>query len=301
MELEQKLYTFAVVAGTRACDARCQCCISKMTPPRGMTLKEEPIVWNRFTDAFNYAKQGEAETMMITGKGEALLFPWQITDYLNTTKKLEGESGFRFRTREMQTNGIKIQEKPDVFDPLLTKWKQAGFDTMSLSIVHYEEEANRKFYIPYKDSYINLAGLIQRIHDHDIKVRLSCIFIKGNIDSPEKVVELIDFSRHHHVDELTIRSVTKPEKSENKKVYNWVAANEISIDKRAQIVSLMWRIGKAIGAFPWGAVVFDVKGQNVCLTNCITPDNIIGTHRQLVFFPSGIIATGWTKEAEILP
>lgn len=301
MTPENKLYTFAAVAGSRACDARCPCCVSKMTPPHGMTLKPEPINWNRFRDAFTYAANWQANAMMLTGKGETLLFPDQITEYWEHTKQLEEETGFRFASKEMQTNGIRIQQNPDIFDPLLNKWRRDGFNTMSLSIVHFEEEPNHQFFIPYQKSYINLGGLIQRIHDHEIKVRLSCIFTKGNIDSPAKVIDLIDYAKQHRVDELTIRSVTRPEKSENNDVYDWVVKNEISEKAKNEITELMWKIGKPVAHFPWGAVVFDVDGQNVCLTNCLTPDNIKGASRQLVFFPNGTITTGWTDDAEVLP
>ena len=301
MTPENKLYTFAVIAGTRACDARCPCCISKMTPPRNMSLQEEPINWGRFADAFRYAASWKGETEMFTGKGETLLYPHQISQYLIETKKLEERSGFRFKTKEMQTNGIKIQEKPVVFDPILEEWRATGLETISISIVHYEEEPNRTFFLPYKKSYIDLGGLIRRIHDHALQVRLSCIFTKGNIDSPEKVIELIEYAKRHQVDELTIRSVSRPDKTENEKVYQWVVKNEISPTAKDQINEIMWKIGKPITHFPWGAVVFDVDGQNVCLTNCLTPDDTEGTHRQLIFFPNGTITTGWTDDAEILP
>jgi hypothetical protein len=243
----------------------------------------------------------DADTEMMTGKGEPLLFPHQITEYLRHTKRLEEESGFRFKTKEIQSNGIKIQQKPDVYEQFLKEWKGLGLDTLSVSIVHYEEEPNRKFYVPYQDSYINLGGLIRRVKDQGVKVRLSCIFIKDHIDSPQKVSELIDFARYHQVDELTMRSMSKPDKSENQAVYDWVAKNEIPPEKKLEITDLLWKIGKPKVAFPWGGVVFDVNGQNVCLTNCLSPDTTKGTHRLLVFFASGIIATGWTEDSKILP
>lgn len=296
------MYIFNVLVGTRACDGRCPCCISGMTPPRGMTsLKEEPINWERFDRSLTYAKDWQAETEMLTGKGEPLLFPNQITEYLRRTKEFEEKTGFSFKTKEIQTNGIKIGQKPEVYNPLLKEWKALELTTVSISIVHYEEEPNRKFYIPYEKSYIDLPKLVDRLHDNGLRARLSCIFIKDHIDSAQKVVELIDYSRQHQVDELTIRSMSKPDNSENQAIYKWVTENEIPQEQKQLITAKMWRIGEPKTVYPWGAIVFDIKGQNVCLTNCISPDNLPGTHRLLVFFPQGDIATGWTEDAKLLP
>jgi pyruvate-formate lyase-activating enzyme len=302
IEPETKLYIFNVLVGTRACDGRCPCCISGMTPSRGMiSLKEEPINWERFDRSLEYARQWKAETEMLTGKGEPLLFPHQITEYLRRTKEFEEKTGFHFTTKEIQTNGIKIGQKPEVFNPLLREWKALGLNTISISIVHYEPELNRRFYIPYEKSYIDLPKLINRLHENGLKARLSCIFIKDHIDSPTKVDELIAYSRKNQADELTIRSMSKPDKSDNKSIYNWVSENEIPVESKLEITKHLWEIGKPKTVYPWGAVVFNVDGQNVCLTNCITPDTIQGTHRLLVYFPRGDIATGWTEDAKVLP
>lgn len=302
IEPDVKMYIFNVLVGTRACDGRCHCCISGMTPPRGMvSLKEEPINWDRFNVALAHAAEWQAETEMLTGKGEPCLFPQQITDYLKATKKFEEEHGFHFKTKEIQTNGLKIAQKPEVYNPFLKEWKALGLDTISISIIHYEAEANHQFYNPYKKSYIELPQLVKQLHDSGLRARLSCIFIKGLIDSPQKVVELIDYARENHVDELTIRSMSKPDRSEDEAIYKWVEENEISLEQKKQITAKIWRLGEPVRPYPWGAIVFDVKGQNVCLTNCISPDDLPGTHRLLVFFPNGTIATGWTEDAEVLP
>lgn len=302
-EIEQdgKMYIFNVLVGTRACDARCRCCISGMTPPRGISLKEVPINWDRFDRALQYAKGWQAETEMLTGKGEPALYLNQITEYLRRTKMFEEANNFHFKTKEIQTNGIKIGQKPEVYNRFLKEWKALGLETVSISIVHFEAEPNRKFYIPYQKSYIDLPKLINRLHNNGLRARLSCIFIKGQIDSPQKVVELIDYARENHADELTIRSMSKPDRSENEDIYKWVEENEISLEQKKQITAKIWRLGEPVRPYPWGAVVFDVKGQNVCLTNCISPDDLPGTHRLLVFFPQGDIATGWTADAKLLP
>ena len=77
-----KIQTFSILAGSEACNARCPFCISKMTPPSGVELKEPKVNWRNFRKACLLAKQSGVTTAMFTGKGEPTLFPKQITKFL---------------------------------------------------------------------------------------------------------------------------------------------------------------------------------------------------------------------------
>ncbi len=127
------------------------------------------------------------------------------------------------------------------------------------------------------------------------------IMAEGYVDSPERVDEMINFSRENGVEELTFRSVSKPDRSLDEEAWQWVKDREITQEVMEDISSHLFDIGKEEERFPWGAVVFDVDGQNVCLTNCLTGYEAgEGNFRQLIFYPDGKIATGWTDEAELL-
>ena len=45
-----------------------------------------------------------------------------------------------------------------------------------------------------------------------------------------------------------------------------------------------------------GATVYDVAGQNVCLSNCLTVGKTDEDIRQLIFFPDGKISYDWQHE-----
>ena len=132
----EKIQTFSIVAGTKACNARCPFCVSKMTPEQGIDLKPEKINKKRFAKSYNYAVQGKAETAMITGKGEPVLFPEHISIYLNSMLGLAKKTGYKIPIKELQTNGITIAEGR--VDDYLHLWRAANLYTIAVSIVHFD-------------------------------------------------------------------------------------------------------------------------------------------------------------------
>lgn len=297
-----KIQTASVIVGTEACNARCRFCISAMTPEHGITRKRPDIDWHRFNEFLKYATVGQAESIMFTGKGEPTIFEADITDYLTVTSEYEDTSGFKFASIELQTNGLLFADKPDKFDPLLEKWKELGLTTIAISIVHYEPEENKKEYTPNRHEYIDLSRLCEQIHRAGIKVRLSCTLLDGYIDSADKLEELINFARANRVEELTIRPVNKPDDSEsrNTSVSDFVEEWFLK-DHQLEAMKLYLDInGEEVGRLAHGAIIYDVNGQNVCLSNCLTADEV-GYSRQLISYPEGMITDGWTSDAEVLP
>jgi pyruvate-formate lyase-activating enzyme len=303
IELEKsrmdKIQTASIVVGTAACNARCRFCIASMTPEQGISRGKPAINWERFSDFMEYAQAGEAETVMLTGKGEPTLFPDHITEYLRTIKDNEERLGFSFTAKELQTNALLIAGRPETFEPLLKEWSASGLDTAAISIVHYKPEENRKEYTPRKDAYIDLPTTIRTIKEADIRVRLTCTLLDGYIDCSDEIRELISFAREHAVDELTVRPVNKPEQSRDDAVSRFVEQRFLPADKLRDIASYLNEQGTELQRLPHGAVVYDVDGQNVCLTNCLTPAQE-GKLRQLISYPEGDITTDW-QNARYLP
>ncbi len=297
-----KVQTLSVLAGTEACNARCPFCISKMTPNNELGIKEPPIVWERFWNALEYAAIGNANTFMITGKGEPTLFPDHVTAFLATALAFEKKTGFRFQKKELQSNGIRIEQKPEFYEPYLAAWKHLGLTTYIVSFVGYDAKLNQEVYIPYERSYIDLRSLVSRLHKYGLGVRLSCIMFAGGIDSAEKFKHLIEFVQSTGADELTARPVNRPERSRNLSVSQWVLGHEISAEQLTEISLYLNSVGMVKNRYAFGATIYEVNGQNVCLTNSLTKDsNPAEQMRQLIFHLNGDIATDWTEDAGYLP
>lgn len=281
------IQTFSILAGSEACNARCPFCVSKMTPPLGVEPKEPEVNWRNFEIACRLAKQSGVTTAMFTGKGEPTLFPNQINKYL------EAMARFEFPLIELQTNGILIAEKPDIYSRHLEYWWGKGMTTIAISIVHYDPEKNRQIYVPYKKSYIDLPKLVDLIHDHGLSVRLTCIACNGFIDSIETLNKLIDFAKANKVEQLTLTPVNKPENSRNQEAYDWTKAHHLTDEQRNTLVQYLKTNGAKLMTLAHGAVVYDLHGQNLCWNNCLSVQPEAEEMRNLIFFPDGHLRYYW--------
>ncbi|MFH1182292.1 MAG: radical SAM protein [Candidatus Woesearchaeota archaeon] len=289
-----KAQLFSIIAGSEACNARCPFCISKMTPLWGIELKEPEVNWRNFRIAANYAKQAGAITAMLTSKGEPTLFPEQITKYLKALKEHD------FPLLELQTNGILLYEQQQKYDTFLNEWYGLGLTTVAVSISHYDPEANRQIYLPHKDKYINLPGLVDNLHAKGYSVRLACVMADGFIHSPEGLEKLIAFARENEVEQLTVRPVNKPQNPRNGNIETWVDSHFLKDKQLRDITAYLSEKGHQLMKLPHGATVYDVNGQNVCMANSLTIEKEGEDVRQLIFFPDGHLRFDWQYKGAVL-
>ena len=265
-----------------------------MTPPLNVELKEPEVNWRNFRIACNLAVRCGVTTVMFTGKGEPTLFPDQITKYLRVLNE------FQFPIVELQSNGIMFVEKREVYSKHLRTWYDLGITTIAVSIVHYLPEKNQQIYLPYRSSYIDLQLLVRILHDHGISVRLATVMLNGYIDSRRELQNLIAFARDNQVEQLTIRPVNRPASSRNPEVYDWTAKNHLQPEQLADVRDFLVSNGKLLMTLPHGAQVYDLDGQNVCLTDSLTVEANSDALRQLIFFPDGHLRYDWQYPGAIL-
>ena len=137
-----KIQTYSMVVGTRACNARCPFCVSKMTPSQGITHKPLKINWRNFHIGCRFAKNSGVSTVLLTGKGEPTLYPGQIAEFLKCLQHYE------FPFIELQTNGMLLLQQREKYTTHLKIWYELGLTTIAISIVHYDFAKNREIYQP---------------------------------------------------------------------------------------------------------------------------------------------------------
>lgn len=285
---------FSIIAGTGACNASCPFCVSKMTGIKALGLEPQPINWRNFEKAAQLAKDYMVGSVMITGKGEPTLFPDQITSYL------EHLQPYKFTLIDLQTNGINLIQQKDRFEPYLRKWYELGLCWIAISIVHFDPEVNRQVYMPYGKNYIDLEKLVKFLKEIGFSVRFSVTMHKGAIDNPSKVKKMIEFSRQLDVDQLTLRKIAKPQKSENSTIGKWTAKHFMSDSQIEKIKVFLEKHGHRILSTGHGAGIYDVNNQNVCLTNALTIDPDPSQIRQLIFYPDGHVRFDWQYNGAVL-
>jgi molybdenum cofactor biosynthesis enzyme MoaA len=286
-----KIQTLSIISGGAACNARCPFCISQMT---GKDIKVEPINIQNFNKACRLAQINDVTNVIITGKGEPLIYPNQITDFLKALKP------FDFPVIELQTNGILLSQKPELYDSYLKEWHRLGLTFIALSIIHYDPEKNRNNYIPYEKSYPDLGKLITRLHSFGYSVRLTCTLIKGGIDSVVETKAMINHSRTWGAEQLTLRKVASPNNSQNAVVSSWTKAHMISPEVLNDMEKYLLKNGTKIASFDYGGAIYDVANQNVCFTNALTLNKESESFRQAIYFPDGHVRFDWQYQGAII-
>ncbi len=275
-----KTNTFSIVTGTAACNAHCPFCVSKMTATA--VCRDDALDERKFNIACRIVEQMRdgLVTVMLTGKGEPMLYPRQITKYLELID-------FKFPLIELQTNGILIGENIEN----LKKWKDYGLTLVCISMTHPDKKENNAIMRSPED--FDYWEAVKVLQDNGLNVRLNCTMVKHGVDSVDKAERMINLAQLQGVDQMTFREVERPGVCSQRAVAKWVDDNRPN-----GLAKLLHHFLKLKGAtellvLPYGGVVYDWDGQNVAVSNCLTestdPDDI----RQVIFLPNGQVAYSW--------
>ena len=298
-----KIQTFTIVVGGNKCNASCPYCVSKLTGKTICSDKVEDINIRNFHKACQFAKMSGVSTILLTGKGEPLLYPDHITKYLKVLQE------YNFPFIELQTNGIEL---PHLSKHLLEKWYNLGLTTVSLSCVHWVTSKNKEIFGSQYVKYDNIGDCsfqdyIDICHKSKFSVRVSCVMVKGYIDSVDMIQEFADKCKELTVEQFTVRPVTniKYSHADNNsdaktKIYQWILRNRIERKDIKSIKEYFDVYATILLDLAHGARVYDYKGQNLSISNCLTettnPDDI----RQLIFYQNGRLMYSWTNPGAII-
>lgn len=289
-----KYHTFCVVAGSLACNAACPWCVAGMTPKNEVSDTKAPdIDEDSFWRACRLAELSGLDTARITSKGEPTIFPDQVTRYLELLQP------WRFPFIEMQTNGILIARRKRVSDEHLITWRKMGLTHICISVVSTDAERNRLNYTPKEKQYIDLSKLIDDLHSFGFNVRLTLIMQRGDVDSAESLKQFLAFARAHHVEQVTALPVNKPTSSRDGALYDAAVKAALTPEQMHEIQAFA-ATGNLLNTLPWGAKIYDIGGQNFCLTSCLTTSPDANESRQLIFLPPGRITTDWQYEGAMI-
>lgn len=285
---------FSVVVGSEACIASCPFCVSceKITKE---TMKEKDINWRNLDIAANLATRSNVDTVMLTSRGEPLLFPDQISNYLKHLKK------FEFPFIELQTNGILLSKNRKKYDSYLRKWYEDGLTTITISVISEKKDLNRKNYMQDNSDYIDLPELINYLHELKFCVRLTCVCCKDIMSTISQVDSFIKFAKENNVEQVTLRPLN--DEYRRKSAHDWILKNKLTNKDKKKIRKHLDKNGTRLLELERIGTIYDVYGQNVLFSHPLTkytrdtnPENI----RNLIFFQDGHIRYEWEMEGGIL-
>lgn len=208
-----QIQTFSAVT-PEACNASCPWCVASMTGnPSGKT----PINEWAFHKAAQLAKTAGTTTVLITGKGEPLLFPDMVTRYLELCQQ------HQFPFLELQTNALDIgwlardgaaRSMKRINRDLLARWHdELGLNTVAISAVHYRSDRNARNYCQKQQDptdYPSLDRTVEFLHGLGYTVRLCIMMQRGDIDTPERVEEVVRFCREQGIEQLKLSPIRRP-------------------------------------------------------------------------------------------
>lgn len=280
-----RVNTFSIVVGNETCDAKCPYCVSAMTPKSDVE-RDEPINEARFKKAAALARDSGASTAMLTGKGEPTLRVAKISRYLD----LVSEAGFPLV--ELQTNGLSMRGGR-VGLKELEDWRDRGLNTVAVSCAGFDGEANRRVFAPYSKTPLELEPVIELLHKAGLSVRLSCVMHADSVRDAAGLDAFVDKARELGVEQTTLVPVNRPEAAADEVVALWVNENRLTRARLDSMLSHLRTEGTMLMRLPHGAEIFDLRGQNVCWSECLTRDLSPDAVRNLIFYDDGKLSWSW--------
>jgi len=284
-----KTHTFSVVVGDQRCNAQCPYCVAQMTAADFSDYVD--FDEGRFDIACRIVDQMKdcLLTVLLTGQGEPLLFPKQITRYLNCIDN-------RFPRIELQTNGTLVTKNLMNF----ARWQDAGLTLVCLSIAHNDPQISNAL-MGIKDSSYSYWSTAMALQNMGLNVRLNCTMTKQGTHEPYHCENIITRANNAGILQTTFREVEMPTPCYDAKIGGWIGENKPEGAAKRLHHYLALNGAVELLRFPHGGIVYSYRDQNVAISTCLTettnPDDI----RQIIFFPDGRVAYSWQhKGARLL-
>lgn len=285
-----KFKFFSVVVGKSACISHCPFCVS--CEPITKEELNNKVNWRNFDIACRLAEKSNIDTVMLTSRGEPLLYPDEITQYL---KKL---SKYNFPFIELQTNGILFST--DKIKGYLKLWYDLGLTHIAISTISHLNEENKNNYMP-DGNYPDLSNTIKLLHNVGFSIRLACVCHNPIMNTPEKILDYIEFAKENNVEQVTLRPIN--DEYRRKSAQEWIEQHKLTDKQKQMYKKTLNDNGTLLLEIDRIGNVYDVNGQNVCLSfplNMNTRDTDPDNGRQLIFFSDGHIRYEWEKTGGIL-
>ncbi len=186
------------------------------------------------------------------------------------------------------------------------KWKALGLDYIAISVVDIKRENNKKIYLHHRNiAYPRLEVTVAFLHAMGFRVRLCVMMHEGMVDTPQRLEEVLQWCRENEVEQCTARPIRKPTGTirieDADDFTKYLDANGIGEDKEAEFMHWIrnkCRDGKAriLRTLMHGqneVKVYDVEGQNLCLSDCLTMESTSDDIRTLIVYADGDITYDW--------
>lgn len=140
------------------------------------------------------------------------------------------------------------------------------------------------------------------LRDLGFTVRLCVMMLRGEgyVSTPGDLERVLGFCREHDVAQLSVRPIRTPARPLDMDAATFVESHGVSGEEVDGMRAWVRAHGDLVLRLAHGAEVYDVGGQNICLTDCLTPPRAPDEIRTLIFYSDGRLTYDWQHEGAVL-
>lgn len=280
-----KIQSISIVPETVGCPAGCKYCISRMTktPKNG-----KKIDFKKLSNALQYARSGDAQTAILTSKGETLESDWNYLGEILKETKAHG-----FGQRDLHSNMYGVLERKKEFYEKLIK-PEYGLTNVTITAASMDPETSKEI----MGIDMDYQGLFKYLNeDCDITIRLSCVMNKQGVHDKETIEDYINKAKKAGAHQIVFRGLWIPDNRKENGVSLWSNQNYVGVEAAEKALEELVEEGKAHKIFqlPWGATVYDVQGMNITAATC-NINYFSESIKSVVYLPNNHLYSSWEFE-----
>jgi len=322
------IQSLSIVVPTKKCVNNCAFCVSKT---HDNDYKDESKCDNfeeNYIERLEFAKDNGTNTIILTGTGEALQNKPFLKKFAEWNKKLHKP----FYIIELQTTGVFLDDETLKFlrDEVRVK-------TISLSVSDLFDNENNLNTIGVSEKLrFNLDDLVKKIKDYGFNLRISLNVLKSaedllvnkywveleklaKLQNFDKAIEyrdtyknelskgssyfykLFDRLKELSADQITFRKMWKS--NNNNEIDKWIENNTASDEFFNLLNSYIKNNGKVIGKLTFGALQYEVGGENGISTvidgDCMS-DEVKDSVKYLILRENGKLYFKWNSKSSLV-
>lgn len=297
------------------CNAHCNFCIAELRYFHDgvdyikPAIKDDTTYFNRLRLMLETVKPLKP-SVSITG-GEPTIDP-RLPEILKILIE------YNVRKRTLTTNGSGLLTKiKDSNDTVLDRLIDYKLQHLNISRAHYKEEDNNRI-MDINNGFSNdqLKEVISIANANKIRTRLSCVLLKGEIDSLEKMIEYLNWAESMGVDNVIFRQLMEFDKKTVKtgRIPSFCSTNNVNLlpiweeidrDSRFSFVHQVLGYYYYVEVFKYKKIdmvseMADLRQIDIEKERIIKKTNGVPVIYEMVFHPNGTLCGSWREWKEVI-
>ena len=292
--MKRNAQSLSICVPGKGCINRCKFCVACMHCARYKNQMDENLPFydlylKDYVDRMAFAKENDANIMMITGDIE----PLQNRHFLQTLSLinnyvLPARGCGSFKWIEIQTSGV-------LFDRNYARFLRntVGVKVLSLSLASFDDKVNAEIQGMPSKLAISIESVCAIAKEYDFILRLSLNMNTALWASAGNFPGIFKKAKALGADQLTVRKLYT--EGDNKQS-EWIEANKVDDEVFTRLDIYVSSHGKHLGVLPYGYHQYSVDGISVVIDKDCMNQGRGETSKYFVLRPDCKLYDGWHEE-----